>query len=229
MPRLLAVRSIPLSLRTARSWRSAGVDFWPRSRNLHEILDLEDQDTLVLNLGNSSLPHEITERFTTYNHPETVRRLSSPTLTREYFNDLLPPARPTEPTDFWVKGPGCGGQNKERRVWNDIRPIPHGWDTQAHVEGQEYRVNTTGSRCVQVHKRKGDNSKRSYEWCGLGGAPQTVKSIAREAADATGLSILAWDIILSTEGIAYILEGNTCPGVNPPTARRIVDEIQRSR
>lgn len=44
----------------------------------------------------------------------------------------------------------------------------------------------------------------------------------------SGSSFIGWDIMWDDyNDEAYILEGNSCPGVNEPTVERIVREVNR--
>ena len=128
------------------------------------------------------------------------------------------------------QGTGQGGQGKTRMQTAEAitKGIPAAWDMQMHVDGQEYRVITVDDKVVQVSERYGDNSDRRYSWLGVKRAPVPVKEIAREATRRLdGRNIIGWDIIMGEAvNSTYILEGNSCPGVNEATARRIMNHIE---
>jgi D-alanine-D-alanine ligase-like ATP-grasp enzyme len=56
-----------------------------------------------------------------------------------------------------------------------------------------------------------------------GGAPQIVVSEARKAMQALELDFGAVDVLYSPEGGVWVLEVNTCPGLDSGTLQRYVD------
>ena len=104
-------------------------------------------------------------------------------------------------------------------------------DVQKHISGQEFRVITVGHKVVQVTKRDGGHlsSDRIYSWVGVHDAPAIVKDVARLAAREllSSKTIIGWDVISDPDTSAYILEGNSCPGVNEHTAHRILNAVER--
>lgn len=219
---ILIVRSIPLSRETQDAWRSQGARFLRRSRDPNAYRQYTGYFDHVLNLGNSSLT---VDHARLWNKPTTVQTLTSPRKSREQLHDLLPPVPRNSSHPAWHKRAGRGGSGKIFYPEGTPRPTfcsCHNCDWQEHIEGTEYRVNTVGSRVVQVHERTGQNGARTYTWRGLTGTPRSVKRLARTAASRFPHSVLGWDIILDREGRAYVLEGNTSSGINLSTAERIV-------
>lgn len=186
---------------------------------------------LILNLGDSSW--EPSSEFLAiygasisgvWNYGPDIKPLVKPGPARKLLNNLMP-EYPTEyPADVWIKAPGSGGRGKNRTTLEEPRKIPEGWDLQVHIEGEEYRVVTVRDKVVQVSQREGANGARNYTWVGVENSPRAVKQIAKNAARLLkGQNIIGWDVVYDkTAEKAYILEGNSCPGVNDATAKRIV-------
>lgn len=229
----IAIRSVQLSTETTDAWKRAGVTFLRRGRTREQACEMATSNgyEFLLNLGKSemrwggrySLPHPAY----LWNSGENILPLLYPGRTRHYWNMFMAPKPATFPADVWIKAPGMKGKGKFRKQIEFPLILPSEWDYQLHVEGQEYRVISVGPRLVQVFKRYGTPTEREYEWVGLNGTPAHVKQLVRDAtALLVGFNVVGWDVVDDGEN-AFILEGNSCPGVNEPTATRIVAEIQR--
>jgi len=182
----------------------------------------------IINLGNSGI--ELNEPHFMWNSAEWVAPLLTPGATRKLMPIGYLPAQPEPDSWGWLKAPGRGGSGKTQRFLPYDFHLPRGWDTQKHIEGEEYRVITVGMKVVQVTSRAGTNENREYRWLGLSNTPSEVKSKARSAAaNLQGTNVIGWDLIQDKDENVYILEGNACPGVNDATAQRVVDEIYRQR
>lgn len=231
--KILAVRSVPLSRETREAWNSAGVRFLKRTRPLRDmprIVQRYGYDA-VLSLGNlDGIPECGVPRF---NSDETIRAVSQ---TRQLRRTLDGEGMPAPRTDVphWVKVGGYGG-NGVRRC--DPHEGDHRWyeEVQEHVEGDEYRVITVGDKVVQASRKvnvEWINGRHhfDYEWCGVAGI--RTNGIIPRLKDAVNripggdMSVLGWDIIVADR--PYIIECNTSPGVNEPTARRIVDAMENN-
>jgi len=232
--RALLIRSIPLSNTTTNAWREAGAMFVKRSRPLSTIPDVA-LGRMVLNLGNQAYdPYQHAPK--TWNISDDIKVLLSTTASEELFSLYTPCGEYSSGvSDYWIKGPGRAGRNKRRISvsgegdfnWHK-RMLPGGYIIQQHIPGQEYRVITVGSKVVQSSARFGQNGDRRYEWVGLQGTPTRVKDMARSAAHKlSGKNVVGWDIIDSNDDAPYLLEGNSCPGVNAATANRILNEMER--
>ena len=229
MSRALMVRSIPLSSTTRNAWKEAGAMFARRDRNQYEVMDIANGRPII-NLGNSAM-----HIHGAWNDAIIVKPLLTPAASRELLGSLMPTNAYLGAGDYWLKGQGRGGANKEKLYVDhlsdhDELKVQASWnegDVQQHIVGEEYRVITVGHKVVQVSKRYGINGQRSYEWVGVQGAPSNVKEIAREAARLlqSEKTIIGWDVMHAGQD-AYILEGNSCPGVNGATANRILDAIE---
>jgi len=78
-------------------------------------------------------------------------------------------------------------------------------------------------------KRNTEMGHRVYQWIGVSACPPGIKYVAREAAKQLDneQTIVGWDIIVDEDDDrVYILEGNSCPGVNTATAKRILDAVE---
>ncbi len=221
---IIAIRSVTLSTKTADAWKAAGVRLARRGRSMQSVLDMGY--SFVLNLGKSTFrpPRDIE----VWNHGEDIYPLLYPGLTRELLDDLMPP-RTLGTGDVWIKAPGAHGRGKYRKAVDRDLVLPREWDWCQHIEGQEYRIITVGHRVVQDFLRHGENGNRSYEWVRMREVPRVLKDTAREAARRIpGNNVIAWDMVYDGTN-AYVFEGNTCPGVNEDTVRRIVTEMERNR
>lgn len=239
----MLIRSITLSSDTFDAWKAIGGWFPRRDRTPDEMLDLyannydPTQPAPIINLGNtgfspteSDLEARGIQAVPIFNLGDNIRPLVRPGTTRKLLNHLLPPYPRANRAGsrFWIKAPGSKGKGKTLTFGDALPKVPAEWDLQAHVVGAEYRVITVDDKVVQVNQRQGDNKNRSYQWVGVLSAPAVVKHQARVAArQLSGRNILGWDVI-HVPGMqkAYILEGNSCPGVNPATAQRIIDFIE---
>ena len=226
---ILAVRSIPMSTETTAAWKAAGVDIAERRRSVEQIMMMPYD--VVINLGNARFNPTHTDRV--INLGTTIKDLVTPGGTRRKYDDLIPPEPSSYPCDAWLKGPGHGGRNKSRRrLQNAGAPEPRRWDIQLHIEGQEYRIITVGKRIVQQFRRNNgalDGRLRDYRWLSRLDTPKDVRKLVHTAAARLeSRTIIGWDVILPNEGDnCFLLEGNSCPGVNEATARRIVTELER--
>jgi hypothetical protein len=197
------------------------------------------QDDAIINLGDTTFnpSDRLLSSFgitgVVYNLGDNIRHITQPGRTRLRIGEFLPPdprqgGRGHEHT--WVKAPGQGGQGKVRIQTAEalVKSIPASWDMQLHVDGQEYRVITVDDKVVQVSERYGPDTDRTYKWIGVKAAPVPVKEIAREATRRlNGRNIIGWDVIMGeAPNTTYVLEGNSCPGVNHATAARIVCQIE---
>jgi len=227
---VIAIRSVGLSAETTSAWRRNDVQFARSDRTPAEIVGMGYNH--ILNLGKSSftLPHNIVgEGPMVWNDGENIIPLLRPGATRELFGDMLP-SQPTEfPADVWIKAPGSHGRGKYQKLVPHALALPPEWDWQMHVVGQEYRLITVGHKIVQDFMRHGSNGDRTYEWVAMKDTPLPIKRMARLAASRLpGHNVIAWDMLLTEEGAPYLFEGNTCPGVNEDTARRIVTEMEKA-
>ena len=83
-----------------------------------------------------------------------------------------------------------------------------------------------GSKIVQGYERHDSNGDRSYVWTGVTALPLAIKTITREAiTQLPGQNFIAWDLILDPEGVPYLFEGNTCPGIGATTVGRVLAEM----
>lgn len=208
-----------------------------------------------INAGNSELTDlNPPSYFPVYNPGEVVNELLTPQVTRELLGDLMAP-QTGEGEFVWFKDQGRGGRNKYKHSTDSEafaqRDPSQYWED--HIEGTEYRIITVGDVKVQQFIRTGDNSARTYRWVNMSSLPSEVSRLVREASSrlCSNRSIVGWDVIFTESSIsrtelrpsglgsdeqegrggrvapsAFILEGNTCPGVNTHTARRIVDRIR---
>ena len=239
-------RSIPLSQESRDGWRNAGAVVLARNdgRAIRRLADVSRED-VVLNLGIGTM-HLVDCNI--WNVPDTVRSILTPAAIRRTMPDLIPPQDFEGP--HWLKGPGQHGVNKQfhdhgegwevnRCDWElDQRPQWAGqWDIQKHIEGTEFRVITVGNSVVQAHRKQRSTLPGleidfgfEWSWVGVGGIknngliPLVKKAVA--LIPNGDRSVVGWDCIVGEAG-AYIIEGNTSPGVNDATARRIVEAIQR--
>ena len=225
----IAYRSVGLSRETRQAWNAVDVQFARRERTSREVLTMPDYD-IVINLGASYFEGGGDNRV--WNDGVNIKPLIWPGTARELFDDLMP-VQPSEfPADVWIKAPGRGGRGKYMKSVDRSLVLPAEWDWQKHVEGIEYRVITVHDKVVQDFIRSGPNGDREYTWTPMAEVPRIVKRLARKAARRLdGYNVIAWDLI-SDGQTAYLLEGNSCPGMSEPTAQRIkrtMEEIQYAR
>lgn len=225
---ILGIRSVNLTIETTNAWKTR-IAMAKRGRTIPEIMGLGF--STILNMGKSTFAPDMSQypNHKVWNHGDDIGVLLWPGATRELLGDMMPP-RPTEfPADVWLKTPGAHGRGKFKKSIEEALVLPREWDWQSHIEGQEYRLVTVGTKVVQDHKRNGENGNRSYEWLAMRETPQVLKDMAREAADRVpGANVIAWDLILTDDGIPYLFEGNTSPGVNQATVARIVNIMEES-
>lgn len=241
--KILAVRSVPLSRETREAWNSAGVRFLRRTRRLADmprIVQRYGYDA-VLSLGNlEGIPECGVPRF---NSDETIRAVSRTAALRRTLDDdgadtrFMPPlVHEQNPGPHWHKNGGWGGAGV---VYHD--QFYEGcaeWgspELQRHIDGDEYRVVTVGDKVVQASRKinvEWINGRHhfDYEWCGVKGVSRNgIIPLLHEAValiPGGEQSVLGWDIIVGER--PYIIECNTSPGVNEPTARRIVDAMENN-
>jgi hypothetical protein len=236
MTRPMMIRSIALSEDSFNAWKAAGGWFPRRDRTPQSCLQLMRDngraEEAIINLGDSTfapsdedLEYYGIDPDNLFNHGDNIYPLIRPGDTRKILDELMPP-RPTEnelPMDVWLKPPGRAGRGKRKVRIDELQQVPREWDIQKHVTGTEYRVITVEHKVVQVNERQGENGNRSYNWVGVTNAPSNIKSIAKRAARVLqGRNIIGWDVIVDQHNKAYILEGNSCPGVNYATADRVI-------
>lgn len=230
-------RSIPLSNVSRDAWRNAGAIILSRSPvKSKRQLDKGKEDDIIINLGIGPLH---LWGMTTYNEHESVRSVITPAALRETLGNLIPPW-PNVGEEAWWKGPGYGGHNKYRGVNTATGHLEHlmtkSWDVQKHIEGIEYRVVTVGNVVVQAHRKDNrteidDSLMFLWNWVGVKGVSNNgIIPLVKKAVELIpngDFSMFGWDIIVS-EGRPYIIEGNSSPGVNNTTAKRIVGQIVRN-
>lgn len=240
----IIVRSIMLSEQSMQAWRTVGGLFPKRERNTLDILSYaankqyqeQTNKVIILNMGNTyfrptdqELLNCKIEPENVFNRGENIELLITPGKTRYLIGELLPPYPQQNdlPMDTWIKAPGSKGNGKEHKLLIETIPtIPKSWDIQKHINGTEYRVITVDDKIVQTFKRTDITGNRTYEWVGVTNTPSPIKQIAKTAAKKLqGRNIIGWDIMHTTNN-AFILEGNTCPGMSIPTAQRITNFIQ---
>ena len=228
----LLTRSVQLSTDTTNAWKAVGGQFLRRGRTMEETLEVARNYRFIVNLGKSSFAptesilHEYNNPFV-FNHGDNVKQLLWPGEARRLFGAVLPP-RPTEfPASVWIKAPGMQGKGKYKKDIDYPLELPKEWDWQKHIEGTEYRIITVGNRIVQNLVRSGPNNDRVYNWLPMADVDRNLKRMVRRAAALLqGYNILAWDAIISDEG-TFIFEANSCPGMSPQTAQRVVTEADR--
>ncbi len=164
-----------------------------------------------------------------WNYGRNIKPLVTPGATRDLIGEFMPRQPDSDfPRQAWVKAPGAHGRGKFLEIIHEPLVLPRSWDWCEHVEGQEYRLITVGNKVVQDFERHGDNNSRRYSWVPMREVNADLKAMVREAASRLeGNNVIAWDTILDTNGEPFIFEGNSCPGVNADTVRRIVDEMER--
>ena len=233
MSRALIIRSIPLSSTTRNAWKANGAVFSRRERTYTREIEAIAGGRPIINLGNSSMDIE-----GSWNNAPVVRPLLTPIGTRELMPHLLPTNEWAGEGYYWLKGQGRGGANKEKvyvtnKASHDVMLDRANWmkgDVQQNIGGTEYRAITVGTKVVQGMKRIDTGGDREYEWTGSSGLPRNIRMLAKKAAEMMGdeKTIIGWDLIDSDEG-AFVLEGNSCPGVNEATAARILDAVEGVR
>ena len=227
-------RSIPLSQESRNGWMGSGAVVLSRNglRRARQLDGFKESD-VVINLG---LVPALGVNGIIYNHSDSVRATLTPSAIRKTMPDLIPPL-PKEPgTPYWVKGPGERGHNKtfypawpKHVEW--ALPEEPGFDYQTHIEGTEFRVITVGDMVVQSYKKLPPiDGVRQWEWVGVkgikdGGIIPLVKRAVALVPNGNKC-VFGWDVI-ANQTSAYIIEGNSSPGVSAETAQRIVKQISK--
>jgi hypothetical protein len=233
---ILGIKSVPLMRSTNVAWKTVP-DFYflareRSARSARAHVNTRSYDAII-NLGR--LDVELGESISpVFNDLDTIRAVSTPAALRRTMGDFLPPQTPAN----WIKGPGFGGTGTEFEPgwgFREYEPLGPGEDTQAHIEGTEYRVITVGESVVQA-SRKGERTvgangrnQFAYEWVGIQGIRKSgIIPLLKEAIKLVPggeRSVLGWDIILAADK-PYVIECNTSPGVNDATAARIVAAVK---
>ena len=233
----LVSHDIPLSRQTVDAWKGEGGLVLKRhtsSARIEQYIDRHLDTEFVLNLGSAINADIINPNITVINPNRVVQHLWDPVGTRAALDSVLPPIPPLGHRDFWYKTTGRAGMGKLRITDTAFGALAHSrhdtrrpGDFQVHVEGTEYRVITVGGRIVQQFLRSGPNGDRTYRWLERAALPNLITDVvARATRDLGTYTLIAWDTIHDAER-GYILEGNCCPGVKPPTAARIVSAVRR--
>lgn len=235
----LVVQTIPLSRDTRDALKSYSGVIARRDRTAYDIGQLvrESDYEFVLSMGLS--PLSVTDwglNTPLYNPMEVIFRTVTPGKMRTNFPEFLPPRLDGDvlyPVQGWVKGPGQHGQNKVLRLYErpSTERLGTNWDTQVHIEGDEYRVILVNDKVVQSFMRvdrNNDPTDREYSWVGVVNLDPEVKKRAKQFASVLGEYnfVLGLDIIRSRDGVVYILEANSSPGLNEATAGRVVKQIR---
>lgn len=222
-------RSIPLSEESRNGWTNAGAVVLSRRRVRRNRQFNVREQRIVVNLG---LPEEdIDVCDVLFNSRDSVTSVLTPAALRRTMPDLIPPW-PSVGDDYWVKRPGYGGRGKQFFTnWpGTLHEVHDNSDRQKHVEGTEYRVITVGNIVVQAHKKTGTMPDFEWTWVGVQGVKNNgIIPLVKRAVSLVPNgehTIFGWDVIVGLEG-PVILEANSSPGVNDPTARRIVDQIRK--
>jgi hypothetical protein len=237
--RTLAVRSIPLSEATRNGWHSANVRFAKRNRNNSQIENIAVQygyDS-VLNLGDRGF---FSEKVLTWNRIESVWAVMEPQALRVTMPDFLPAELDEDTGAHWHKSMGWGGVGKRfhDKFYEGCDENWYNDDTQEHIEGIEYRIITVGDRLVQASRKEPQSegwppipTGFNWHWIGVDGVadngiiPQIKQAVLLIPYWET--TILGWDIIVD-DIKPYVIEVNSCPGVNEATAQRIVKAMGKA-
>lgn len=235
----LLARSISLSERTREAWKAQGGTFVRRDRTLEEIENLVRNNTryqFFINLGISDLNVYTAPslgQLPVYNHGAVVTSLIRSENARAIYSDIMAPQ--TGESEFvWEKKAGRGGKGKTRHATSEVSLDDlHYWEDE--IVGQEYRVVTVGDKRIQQFLRHGSNGSRQYRWLPMSDLPDAIKRTTRIASERLPYrSVVAWDLVFGNPTVrqheeekAYLLEGNTCPGVSTDTALRVVNQIKR--
>ena len=225
----LVVPAIPLSSETRAAFRMYGGVPARLDRTDAMLEGWCNDHAWVLNMGRQSFDPQC-DRLV-INRGPVIAPLIYPGHSREVFGELMPPFPDTFPVDAWIKAPGRGGRGKNMHALTELPDIPDKWDLQVNIEGKHFRIITVGDVVVQDHEKEGteDPEERLYHWRRMEDVPRPVKHIAREAARRLSNldTMIGWDIIYQKEeNRAYLLEGNSSPGVNAPTVGRIMTQIE---
>ena len=242
-------RSIPLSQESRDGWKNAGATIVPRNPVRAERLLARTNDTdIIINLGRGP-EHLVGREPQIWNQFDTIDSIITPAAIRRTMPDLIPTSDvfngPNNHRPYWIKGPGQHGNNKrlcQEYAWDGayLAEIEHcldlpGWDAQLHIEGTEFRVITVGNAVIQAYRKDHRTETNrglmfQWNWIGVGGIKKNgLIPLVKKAAAALphgDRSVVGWDCIVGEAG-AYIIEGNSSPGVNDATAQRIVNAIER--
>lgn len=230
----LVVKSIPLSQETQNAWRTQGASFLKRSRDGRVPEQIARRQDFIINLGNTNFVCDDRDAIS-FNCPDTIRAVSHPVNLRKTFADtegILPARTITGP--HWHKRGGFGGRGKlfHEREMGDCGILQG--DVQEHLEGEEFRVNTVGDVVVQATRKEHVNGLGTdfvWNWVGVDGIKRSgIIPLVKRAMEEVPFSrhtVFGWDILVCSRG-PRVLEINTSPGVNTATAKRIVEQIQRS-
>jgi len=232
-------RSIPLSEQTREAWTEGGATLFKRSstnERMAFLADLRGRD--VLNFAATFDFDSPNARC--WNPAPVVKLLTNPFKFQQRMNlgntdertYLVPQLLSDDDhmTDVWLKGPGRHGSGSSRCLLEQLGGYGPGEDPyaiQPHIEGTEYRAITVNNKVVQLSRRIGGNDAREYEWIGTRGAPRGIIPAAKHAdrillnATDADWRVVGWDLIKDADGRVWVLEGNSCPGVNIATAQRI--------
>lgn len=242
MDRIIVTRGIGLTGETMQAWRDGATQHDVELRFMRNssqddlkarLTKYVDGYDAVLNLGRLGLDdsHGMVPMF---NDTATVSMLHSPgSVRRSPLSGMLPPQPVVDGDgnmrDVWLKEKGFHDRGKTHRDAVNVATLSHllrdpDSDIQQHVDGQEYRVLSVGDRIVQASTSGGE---RNYQWVGVKGLPRVLLLAVRYAASLLPSlwTVVGWDFIVTSESEVFLLEGNTCPGVNAATAGRIVQAI----
>lgn len=231
-------RSIPLSQESRDGWIRAGAIVLSRnnvrrSRQLagQPANQAEPTSMVLLNLG---LADDVPWDGIVYNVGDSVRSVLAPAAIRRTMPDLIPPRTPIEPC--WGKMPGQHGEGKHfypngMSTDDEDSFSRQGCDIQKHIEGTEFRVITVGNLVVQASRKNAPvNGVRDWTWVGVGGIKQNgIIPLLKRAVELVPngtRTVFGWDVIVADR--PYIIEANSSPGVNDSTARRIIQQIERT-
>lgn len=225
-------RSIALSKVSRHAWGHAGAIVLSRNefKRKGRLSAVPFSDRVVVNLGIAPT----VDGAIVYNTRNMVRSILTPASLRKTMPSLIPPIAKLGES-AWFKGPGYAGKNKTYyHAWGGDGFDEAKWDIQKHIEGTEYRVISVGNRIVQAFIKTPDDSPCGFtwKWVGANGIKNLgIRPLVREAVglivDIYGdFSIIGWDIIRDASGQCFIIEGNTSPGVNVHSAKRIVKQIR---
>lgn len=231
MSKILALKSIPLSEQTRHAWHETGVRFAHRRRTNREIQNLVDEYgyEIVVNLGDKGFA---SETVPVYNHINSVMAVMEPLALRRTFNGAYLP-NSVHDGSHWHKHSGWGGAGKTYLTGREASCEYFNAETQSHIAGSEYRVISVGDIVVQASRKDqiGETiGEFDWTWIGVNGIRNNgIIPVVKEAVRLIPFwnrTVFGWDFIVSEDnGRPFVIEINSCPGVNDATARRIVDAI----
>ena len=235
--RILVVRPpFKLSKTTAAGYRNMSDDvrFMMRERNLlYPQSSLYNDYDLVVNLGNNEINKKGLETIMV-NDPDRVAKVTiSPRKTRKLFTEFWPHV--LWGRDFVVKRAGSrkGLQHKLEHSF-DLKRVVLGHEDaiQMYVPGDEYRVVIVCGKIVQASRKHGSFGDFDYEWVGVQhlrdiGVLDWCRAVAERCVNVFGKwHLLGMDMIISQDQ-PYLIELNSCPGVNEHTGRRVGAMLER--